>query len=154
MHGVDLLNFIILKQRLALRFKFEQTLNFVERLSGVVDVLLGKLTGTFVFEDRRISVGFGLDLQDGGLGSKSDVIGSCLGFINSSKCFIQDHLLFGNLSCNDRALIDIWQINLHEEKVNDLCMSTFEIFTQLNLKIVTKLGPVDPILGCIIVGCN
>lgn len=128
MHGCDLLEFKVLEQRSALRFEFEKVLNFCEGLSGVLDILLGKLTSTIVFEDCRISVGFGLDLQDGGLGSKFDVISSCLSLIDSSECVVQDHLLFGDLRSNNGAFVDIRQINFHQVKVNNLCMSTNEIF--------------------------
>lgn len=124
-HGCNLLEFKVLEQRITFRFEFEEVLDFCECLSCKLDVLLGNLTGTLVFEDCSISVGFGLNLQDGGLGSKSDVICSCLSFVDSPKCFIQDHLLFGDLSCNDCSLVDIGEINFHQIKVQNVCMSTF-----------------------------
>ena len=113
MHRSNLLELIVFEQRGALRFEFKEILYFCEGLSGELDILLGKLTSSIVRDDRSISVGFRLDLQDGGFGSQFNVIRSRLSLIDGPECLIQDYFLLGNLSFNDCSFVDIWQIYLH-----------------------------------------
>ena len=81
MHRCNLLDLIVFEQRGA-RFELNEILYCCEGLSGELDILRGKLTGSIVLDDCSISIGLRLDFQDGSLGSHFDIIRIRVSFIN------------------------------------------------------------------------